>query len=246
MKKRILTILLGLILCTLFSGCQRNVEPISKSGFYFDTVITITLYNTTDEALLDDCFSMAERYENLFSKTIEASDVYRINHSDGQSVNVDPETFYLIEKALSFAGMTDGKIDPTILPLSDLWNFGKNDTVPQKQDIENALLSVDYTQVILDKENSSVTLTNTNAGIDLGFIAKGYIADKMKEYLLEKGVTNALINLGGNILTIGTKPDSSPFNLGIQEPFSSHTTPVTTVKVTDKSVVTSGVYERYL
>ena len=82
-------------------------------------------------------------------------------------------------------------------------------------------------------------------GIDLGFIAKGYIADKMKEYLLSNGVESALINLGGNVLTIGNKPDGSPYILGIQEPFSNGQSSIPNVSIRDKSLVTSGVYERY-
>ena len=111
-------------------------------------------------------------------------------------------------------------------------------------DIASALSNVDYKTVIIDKEASTVTLNNPNAGIDLGFIAKGYIADKMKEYLLSNGVENALINLGGNILCVGSKPDKSAFVLGIQEPFSQGTSSIPNVSVHDKSLVTSGVYER--
>jgi thiamine biosynthesis lipoprotein len=141
--------------------------------------------------------------------------------------------------------MTNGAIDPTILPLSDLWNFGENDSVPSSKAIADSLFNVGYENVIIDKATNTVTLTNSNAGIDLGFIAKGYIADKMKEYLLSNGVESALINLGGNVLTIGNKPDGSPYVLGIQEPFSDGQSSIPNVSIRDKSLVTSGVYERY-
>lgn len=246
MKKYKLLCILMCIICFTFSGCSKNTTPVSKSGIYFDTVITITLYDTRQYNLLDECLLLAEKYENLFSKTVETSDIYKINHSNGASVTVDDETFYLLEKALSYAKLTDGAIDPTILPLSDLWNFGENDQVPDKDSILQALSHVGYENVILDKENSCVTLKDKNAGIDLGFIAKGYIADKMKEFLLSKGVTSAIINLGGNVLTLGTKPDGSTYTLGIQAPFDMNSAAsALTVKVNDKSLVTSGVYERY-
>lgn len=246
MKKYRLLCILMCIICFTFSGCSKNTTPVSKSGIYFDTVITITLYDTRQYNLLDECLLLAEKYENLFSKTVETSDIYKINHSNGASVTVDDETFYLLEKALSYAKLTDGAIDPTILPLSDLWNFGENDQVPDKDSILQALSHVGYENVILDKENSCVTLKDKNAGIDLGFIAKGYIADKMKEFLLSKGVTSAIINLGGNVLTLGTKPDGSTYTLGIQAPFDMNSAAsALTVKVNDKSLVTSGVYERY-
>ncbi len=239
--------LLGGIICImafLLAGCSRNATPISKSGIYFDTVITITLYGSEHADLLDECFTIAEKYENLFSKTIETSDVYKINHSGGESIVADSETIYLLEKAISYAEMTDGTIDPTILPLSDLWNFGENEQVPDSSDIAFACSNVGYENVIIDKDSSTVSLKNENAGIDLGFIAKGYIADKMKEYLLSEGVESALINLGGNILCVGSKPDKSAFVLGIQEPFSQNGSSIPNVSVTNKSLVTSGVYER--
>ena len=114
------------IMIYLLTGCSRNTTPISKSDVYFDTIITITVYDIDHKILLDECFSMAEKYENLLSKTIETSDVYKINHSNQTPTVVDNETIYLLEKALTYANMTNGAIDPTILPLSNLWNFGEN------------------------------------------------------------------------------------------------------------------------
>ncbi len=244
MKKIRRFFLLICIMCFLLQGCSRNPQPLSKSGIYFDTVITITVYDKAHIPFLDECFAIAEKYENLFSKTIETSDVYKINHSNGTETVVNTETLYLIEKTLSYSELTNGAVDLTILPLSDLWNFGENNTVPSSSDIENAISHMGYDTVILNKANSTVTLKDSGAGIDLGFIAKGYIADKMKEYLISQEVESALINLGGNILTIGNKPDGTPYVLGIQEPFAKGNSAILNVSVTDKSLVTSGVYER--
>lgn len=244
--KKIRPLLIILCIITfLLPGCSRNSTPISKSDIYFDTIITITVYDDNHIVFLDECFSIAEKYENLLSKTVETSDIYKINHSNQKPTVVDSETIYLLEKALEYAKITNGVIDPTILPLSDLWNFGENNTVPLSKDIASSLSYVGYENVIIDKETNSVILNHPNAGIDLGFIAKGYIADKMKEYLLSNGVESALINLGGNILTIGNKPDGSPYVLGIQEPFSDGQSSIPNVSIRDKSLVTSGVYERY-
>lgn len=245
MKKVRPLLIILCIITFLLPGCSRNSTPISKSDIYFDTIITITVYDDNHIVFLDECFSIAEKYENLLSKTVETSDIYKINHSNQKPTVVDSETIYLLEKALEYAKITNGVIDPTILPLSDLWNFGENNTVPLSKDIASSLSYVGYENVIIDKETNSVILNHPNAGIDLGFIAKGYIADKMKEYLLSNGVESALINLGGNILTIGNKPDGSPYVLGIQEPFSDGQSSIPNVSIRDKSLVTSGVYERY-
>lgn len=245
MKKHRLISILICIVCIMLTGCSRNTDPVSKSGIYFDTIITITLYSDEDLTLLNECMVLAEKYENMLSKTVETSDIYRINHSNGNPTTVDEETIYLLEKALDYAAMTDGAIDPTILPLSDLWNFGENEKVPDPTNIAFALSNVGYENVVIDKEANTVTLKNANAGVDLGFIAKGYIADKMKEYLISQGVESALINLGGNILCVGSKPDGSDFTLGIQEPFKDNSTNMPLVKTSDQSLVSSGVYERY-
>lgn len=234
------------ILCVglLLTGCKS--DTISKTGIYFDTVITITLYGTKDEAPLDGCFALADTYEKLFSRTIEGSDISNINESNATPVTVDEETMFLLDKALHYATITDGAVDPTICPLSDLWAFGSDvPYIPSEEELSAALSHVDYNTIILDKTAGTVTLTDPDAAIDLGFIAKGYIADKMKEYLLSEGIESALINLGGNVLTIGNKPDGMAFQIGIQEPFSDSGIPITTVSSTDSSVVTSGVYERY-
>lgn len=234
------------IICSLILvGCTRNQEPVTQTGFYFDTVIQITLYDTQDSSILDGCFALAESYENLFSVTVEKSDIWRINHSNGRTVEVSEDTASLLRTALDYACLTDGKVDPTIMPVSSLWDFGSDATphVPGASDIEEALRHVDYHSIILD--GNTVTLTDPKAQIDLGFIAKGYIADRMKEYLSEQGVQSACINLGGNVMTLGSKPDGSAYKIGIQKPFAEEGTSDAVIEIRDTSVVTSGIYERY-
>lgn len=237
------------------SGCAKNSEPISRTGFYFDTVIQITLYDTVDETILDGCFALAEKYENLFSATKEGSDVWKINHAGGETVTVSEETVTLLTTATDYANATEGAIDPTIRPVSELWDFGSDGDprVPEDAAIKTALSHVSYDHIRFGTAPSdetgepvlrTVTLTDPKAAVDLGFIAKGYIADKMKEYLLSQGVASACISLGGNVLAIGEKPDGAPFRIGIQEPFAEEGTTIDTVEIRDTSVVTSGIYER--
>lgn len=255
-KRRTILTLVFILTPAILTGCTRNTEPISRTGFYFDTVIHITLYDTEDISVLDGCFDLAEKYENLFSATKEGSDVWNINHSGGEAVTVSMETFSLLDTALDYAIMTHGAVDPTVRPLSELWDFGSEDDthVPEETAIEDALSHVSYKNVrfgdALYSETDAalyktIILSDPEAAIDLGFIAKGYIADQMKEYLLSQGVESACISLGGNILVIGEKPDGSPFRIGIQEPFAPEGTALDTVEVRDTSVVTSGIYERY-
>lgn len=240
----------------LLTGCAKNTEPVSRTGFYFDTVIQITLYDTEDEALLDGCFALADKYEKLFSATLEGSDVWNLNHSGGEPVMVSEETTSLLTAAIDYAVITHGTVDPTIRPVSALWNFDAEEEhhAPDKAAIADALTHVSYKNIRFgdapcsetnDTVYHMITLSDPETAVDLGFIAKGYIADRMKEYLLSQGVKSACINLGGNVLAIGTKPDGSPFRIGIQEPFAAEGTALDTVEIKDTSVVTSGIYERY-
>ena len=237
--------------CTL-PGSEKN-QSIQKTIIAYDTVVTITLYGTTDEAVLSDVANMCMSYEALFSRTIEGSDIYRINHSNGAPVTVNPETLLLIKESIRFSELTDGAIDITIAPVRDLWDFTDNDmassasdsfTLPDDAALSDALSHVDYHCIQYDEATNTVTLTDPQAQIDLGFIAKGYIADKIKEYLLSQGISSAIINLGGNVLTIGSKPDQTPFKIGIEKPFDT-TTSLDVLSVNDRSVVTSGIYQRY-
>lgn len=248
MKKKFLAISLTfLILICSLNGCSRNASPLTKTGFFFDTVISITIYDSSKKYTLDHCMELAAHYENLFSPTLKSSDIWKINHSDGTPVTIDKETAYLIEKATSYAALTDGLLNPAIAPLSSLWNFSSatenTHTVPSKEEIRTRLAHTDYTKILVNDQ--TIRLLDSQMSIDLGCIAKGYIADKLKEYLLEEQVESALINLGGNVLAVGNKPDNSSFTIGIQKPFAESGTAATTVSINDTSAVTSGIYERY-
>lgn len=236
----LLTLLLGG--CTPSSSSPKDV--VSDTGFYFDTVVTITLYHAED-SLIQECFTQMEAYESLLSRTREGSDIWNINHSQGKTVTVSPTTASLLETALSYAKLSNGVFDPTIAPVTDLWDFqGKGShSLPEASELEEALRHVGYETVCL--EGTSVTLSDPKAAIDLGGIAKGYIADRLKEFLVSNGVTSGLIDLGGNLLTIGSKPDGTPWKLGIRKPFAQTSSELcAAVSVSDESLVTSGSYER--
>lgn len=249
---RILTGLSALLYAVLLSGCARTAEPVSRTGFYLDTVVTITLYDTgihfSDEGCeqtIDACFSLIDDYEHLFSATLEDSDIWKINHSGGRPVTVSDDTVSLLQAALYYAELTDGGVDPTVRPLSELWNFGSDGgaRIPDQSAITEALSHIDYHTVRL--EDNTVSLQDPRAAIDPGFIAKGYIADRLKEYLLSQGVESACISLGGNVIAIGSKPGGQPYRIGIQKPFAAGGETITAISVTDASVVSSGIYERY-
>ncbi len=243
LARMVLTMLL-LSLC--LSGCRRQ-DPsaqISDVGFYFDTVVELRLNGTDDQNLIDKCFEKMGQYEALLSRTREESDVWRINHSAGEPVEVSDDTAALITLAEKYYELSDGAFDITVAPYVTIWDFQNNPgKVPAAASIAAARVHVGLSLLHLD--GNTVTLDDPRASIDLGGIAKGYIADRLKEYLVSEGVTSGYINLGGNMLTIGTKPGDVPWNIGIRRPFGEASDVIATVKVDGLSVVTSGPYERY-
>ena len=242
--KRICLVLLTLIFVLNISSCGKNTEPISRSGTYFDTIITITLYDSDREDVIDGCFKLAQKYEDYFSTTNPDSDIAKINSAGGKPVKVHAETIDIIKKSLYYSELTNGKFDITVGKLSKIWqNAIKTSTVPDDTEIKNALSTVDYHGININ--GNYVNLTVPNQELDLGGIAKGYIADRMREYILKKNVKSGIINLGGNVVVLGNKPDGSEYNIGIQKPFSENGSVITSVKVSDESMVTSGTYERF-
>jgi thiamine biosynthesis lipoprotein len=245
------------MLLPVLSGCADNSDKkVSKSGFYFDTIITITLYGTDDESYIDSCFALADEYENKFSNTIETSEISQINQANGQAVSVSDETIELLTAGIEYGSISNGLFDITIGDLSDLWNFSEisenldsadNETdasvIPADEEIQTALSHVGYQNIQID--GNTVRLTDPKSKIDVGGIAKGYIADQMRAFLNEAGITSGVISLGGNVLTLGPKADDNTYTIGIQQPFAETGTTLGTIRIDDASVVSSGVYERY-
>lgn len=235
------------------TGCGDK-EPVSKRDFCLDTSCEITIYDMNKkeaEELLDGAFDEIRRCEKLLSRTISGSDVDRINKAGGKPVEVSEETWTVIQAGLTIGDYSDGKFDITIGRVSKLWDFkSETPSLPKHKDIEAAIKTVDYKNIKTEvrqqngKKKMYVSLDNPEAEIDLGGIAKGYIADLTGVYLKGKGVTSALINLGGNIVVIGDKPDGSAWNIGIERPYSDRTAIVGSVELRDATVATSGVYER--
>lgn len=242
----LLVTITGFFPLAVLTGCAgKAMQKETRTAFYLNTVVSITLYEKNPDDLFDHCMELLDSYDNMLSRTKEYSDIWNINHSDGATVTVQPETAELLSIALSYAEMSEGLVDPTIGTLTTLWNFGDSNQgiVPSDAEIKEALSHVDYRNVIL--KGNEVTLRDPDAMLDLGFIAKGYIADRLKEYLVSCQVESAIINLGGNVLTIGKRPDGTPFQVGVQKPFADSGTAALTLSIEDKSLVSSGNYERY-
>ena len=219
-----------MLVLLLLCGCNSGETENSETRFLLDTVCTLTA--DCEGEVIDGAFSLCEELERTLSKTLRDSDVYKLNNTEG-FVSVSEDTLKTVERALYYSELSGGKFDITIAPVSALWDF-KNQVVPSKDEISEALQNVDYHSVEI--KNGEISLGTKQ--IDLGGIAKGYIADKAAEYLKEKGAKRALVNFGGNICTVGQ------YNIGIKKPFDGSV--IATVAIKDKCAVTSGIYERYI
>ena len=252
-KKTILVILMSLSLCTLTGCTTSDVEgstavKISGTDFLLNTVITIYLYDSDDEDILNGCFQVIKKYENIYSRTSSTSELYALNHRTLPSINgkyqISDELSDILTYALHYGELSKGGFDITIEPISSLWDYTSRPAVlPSKESIEKQLPMVNYKYIKL--EGNEISFAKEGVGIDLGGIAKGYIADRVKDYLIEQGVHSAIISLGGNILCVGTKPDGVPFQVGLQMPFGAQNETMAMMEISDYSVVTSGIYEKY-
>lgn len=233
-------LVISLTSCGFFN--EKTTQKITKTDFLLDTVVSVTVYSEADSEAVDECLSMCAEYEKIFSRTDPESELYALNAAG--SMSVSDELLELIETALYYCELSDGRFDITMGAVSEMYGFSSGSpSLPDAEAIAEKLSHTGYEKILVD--GNTVTLTDPEAVIDLGAIAKGYIADQLAELLAEKGVQSAIIDLGGNILCLGSKPDGSDFAVGIQYPYRSNNIIITSAKLSDMSVVTSGVYQRY-
>ena len=228
------------VVCLLLGW--QTAFALSKSEetlFAMDTYITLTVYGKKGDKALEAAKQIISENEQKWSVSLENSEIYALNANS--SAVVSESTLKIINAALEMSEFTLGAFDPTVYPLVDVWGFtSKNYTVPSEDELETLLARVGTENVQTD--GTLVTLTN-GACLDLGGIAKGYTGDMIIDCLKEYGVKYALINLGGNVQTLGAKPDGTKWNIGIRSPLSEEL--MGAVRVANKCVITSGAYERY-
>lgn len=230
----------------LFTGCHAVKEPsVSRTSFMLDTVINITLYDWTDEETLTMAMEEIARLEKLLSVEKEGSDLYRLAESAGREwVQISPECQEVLVKAKEYWRLSEGHFDITTGPLIDLWGIhdGKGH-YPTEEELKKTLPLISSQKLQIG--DGCAYLEDAGMKANLGAIAKGYIADKVKEVLVKAGVKHAAIDLGRNLVFIGGKADGSPFRVGVQSPFEERGEISQVVKVSGKSVVTAGINERF-
>jgi FAD:protein FMN transferase len=257
MKKQVLSLLIIVSFALALSACNlsrtekegpANVKPESKTEVLLGTVCTITIYDKPSDKIFNMAFNRIRDIENKMSINIDRSEVISINDKSGhEAVRVSDETFYVIQKGVYHSSLSGGNFDITIGPLVKLWNIAHdNAKVPEMQQAGIKRGLVNYKDVVLDESQKTVMLKREGMILDLGGIAKGHAADSVAEVLRKNGVKHAIINLGGDVVVLGSKVDGSKWRIGVQNPFSKRGEHLGVIQVVDKTVVTSGIYERYL
>lgn len=248
--KKISCFLAALMTLTLFVGCSKSkvpAEPTKKTALVLGTVCTITLYDSDDTAIIDKAIARLSELEDILSINKTGTELDKVNEMSGiEPVKVSSDTLNVVKKGLEYSALSKGTMDITVGPLVKLWGIGTDwAAVPSQDDIDKAKNLINYEDVIIDETNSTIFLKNPGMIIDLGAIAKGYAADEVVKILKEDGVKSAIVNLGGNIFVLGKKVDGSDWTVGVQNPENDGEATIGYVTVDNKSVVTSGVYERY-
>lgn len=275
-KLNILILIAMIIVAGSLSGCGSTGtwSGYSKQSFYFDTICEITIFDLdpayfddltednfedTSNALITDAFKLMSEYEKTLSRTIDGSDIDRINKASGEATAVNEETLQVISKGIGFGDLSGGVFDITVGKASALWDFHESleeggTEVPSAEALKEASEHIDYKAISMDEASGTVRLDDPEMMLDLGGIAKGYIADRVSEYLRGLGVTSGIVNLGGNIEVIGGKAgslgasleDQSDFSLGIRDPLDETGGLLGIYPGRDVTIVTSGTYERFI
>ena len=225
------------------------LQSASHSLRLMGASITLTIFHENAQKLLLQSEQLLHLYKNRFSANDADSELMEINLQAGKkAVQVHPELFELIALGKKNSITANSHLNIAIGPLVQTWRIGFSDAkLPSEEEIQRLLKITNPEEIVLNDSNREVYLSKEGMRIDLGALAKGYIADKLKEFLVEQGVQSGIIDLGGNILTIGENPTfHRPWRIGIQNPLLDRGEHVAVIAVSDASVVTSGIYERQL
>lgn len=235
---------------TTDSATGMRQDPYSQEQFLLGTYTRIRIYDEGKKDALEPAFAKIAELDDKITINDEGSEIDEINQNAGiQPVKVSPDVYSLIKKAKEYSVESEGAFNLVIGGITQLWRIGFDDArKPTQAEIDAALKTLDYNKVQLNDEEETVYLEEPGMIIDLGAIAKGYIADEAAEVLRKEGVTSGIVDLGGNVLVLGHsfRGADKDWKIGIQDPNDARGSIIGSIEESDKTVVTSGIYERYL
>ncbi len=223
-------------------GCSAQPEKYTRDIFAMDTLMSLTAYGDNAQDALDKAAERINALEQSLSVTIPESDISRLNSSAGATVSVGEDALTIIQKSLEISEKSGGALDITIYPVLKAWGFTTGEySAPASEELASLLELVDYTKIHIN--GSTVTLPE-GYSVDLGALAKGYASGCAEDILRSSGVDCAILNLGGNVCAIGSRPDGEPWKVAVASPFEDEEY-LGILTVEDKFIVTSGKYERF-
>lgn len=230
------------IICLIFfSSCSSSKNLKSKTDFKEGTICTISLPSNTDDKVFEECFNILGKVEDQLARTDLQSEIGQLNKNKTAILSAD--VFSLFRFSYNFCIDSEGAFNPCIGAAVSLWDIGgKNPRIPSKQELNS--VDTNYFDVVIDETEKRVTIPK-NMEIDLGGIGKGYSANKIRDYLTSENINHAIINLGGNILLIGSKSKSDDWTIGLQDPNKDAGLSYILLSLSNTSIVTSGTYERF-
>ena len=243
-------IILGLM---ILIGCMtpQTEAPHSRTEILMNTPVEIQIFTNGSDELLDKAFDLVTDLERRLTVNEVGSEVEDINQAAGISpVAVSEDTFHLIERSIYFSNYSAGRFNVAIGPLTKLWSIGfDNAQRPSDAEIQSVLPLLNYTNITLDADTQTVFLEEQGMRLDLGAIAKGFIADEVAGLLTAHDVERAIIIVGGDLLALGARANGDPWRIGIRNPTPNPNDEeflIGTIPAINQAVATSGVYGRYL
>ncbi len=252
-KKKLIAIIAVIIIAVVAGVCYKVLtkkEDGAKTYYYLGTVNEVTIFNDKKSRIdksLNEANDILSSIHNKMSLQVDGSEINKVNEAAGvKPVKVSDLTLNVVKEGIKYAKLSNGKLDPSIGAVSTLWNIGTDKArVPSQEEISEAIKHIDYKKIEINDKNKTVYLKEKGMKLDLGAIAKGYAADLIADMLRKNEVKSSIINLGGNIYTVGKKGDRN-FKIGIQDPNHEEKTAVGYIEASDTSIVTSGIYERFI
>ncbi len=235
------------VLVVCLAACSPAPQP-PQSEFVLGTVCSVNLFERGKPEIYQDIFARLREIEDRMSINKEGTDLDAVNAASGVApVKVHDDVYQVVAAARRYAELSGGAFDPTIGPVVKLWSIGTDYArVPAPDEIAAALPLVDWRDLVADEAERSVFLKRKGMVIDLGAIAKGYAADEVARIVKAHRIPRAIIDLGGNVLAYGVKKGGKPWKIGVQDPTGQRGEPIGIVQAKNKTMVTSGVYERFL
>lgn len=248
-RKIVPIFIVSIMIISLFSACgTADNTPVDREEFHMGTVITERVYGKNAEKAAGEAMDKIAQLENMMTINAAGSEIDKLNDAAGTGTNVklSDESIYVMQTAEKFAALSGGAFDITIGPLVKAWGiFTDHPRVPPQDELDRLKALVNYKDLTIDEKNHTARLARPGQIVDLGGIAKGYAGDAVIKVYKDNGIKSAYINLGGNVVALGTKPDGTLWKIGIQNPRAENGKYIGIVSVKDKALVSSGDYERY-